>query len=61
MKIEKDMIIGEILEKAPEKADILAEAGMHCISCFVAHGETLEEACEAHGIAVDEILEKLNQ
>ena len=61
MKIEKDMIIGEILEKAPEKADILAEAGMHCISCFVAHGETLEEACEVHGIDVDEILEKLNQ
>ena len=30
MKIEKTTVIGEILEKAPEKADILTEAGMHC-------------------------------
>ena len=26
----KDTLIGEILEKAPEKADILLEMGMHC-------------------------------
>ena len=61
MKIEKDMIIGEILEKAPEKADILTEAGMHCITCFIAQGETIEQACEAHGIDVDELLEQLNK
>ena len=61
MKVEKDTIIGDLLENAPEKADILAEAGMHCITCFIAQGETIEQACEAHGIDVDELLEKLNK
>lgn len=28
MKIEKTTTIGEILEKAPEKADLLLEAGI---------------------------------
>ena len=36
------------------------EAGMHCISCPASAMETLEEACEVHGIDVDEIIEALN-
>lgn len=58
--IEKTTKIGEILEIAPEKADVLLEAGMHCLSCPAAQEETLEEACEVHGIDVDDILKKLN-
>ncbi len=61
MKIEKTTIIGDILDVAPEKADLLLEAGMHCLSCPASLGETLEEACEVHGIDVDELLEKLNK
>jgi len=60
MKIEKTTKIGELIEKAPEKADILLEAGMHCLGCPSAQAETLEEACMVHGIDVDELLEKLN-
>ncbi len=61
MKIEKDMTIGEILEEAPEKAEILMNAGMHCLGCPASQGETLEEACEVHGIDVDEVLKELNK
>ena len=43
MVINKDMTIGEILEKAPEKAEILMDAGMHCLGCPASQGETLEE------------------
>ena len=60
MEFKKDTKIGEILEKAPEKAEILLEAGMHCLSCPASQAETIEEACEVHGINVDELLEKLN-
>ena len=60
MKIEKDMTIGELLEKSPEKADILLEAGMHCLGCPASQAETLEEACSVHGLDVEDILEKLN-
>ena len=31
--IEKTTTIGELLNTAPEKADILLEAGMHCLGC----------------------------
>ena len=61
MNFSKDTLIGDILNEAPEKADILLEAGMHCISCPAAMGETLEEACEVHGIDVEELLIQLNK
>lgn len=61
MEINKDTKIGEILEKAPEKAEILLSVGMHCIGCPVSQMETLEEACGVHGIDVEEVVEKLNE
>ena len=60
MKFSKDTKIGEILQVAPEKAEILMECGMHCIGCPASQMETLEEACEVHGIDVEEVLAKLN-
>ena len=60
MEFNKDTTIGEILEKEPEKAEILLEVGMHCIGCPASQMETIEEACDVHGIDVDEVIEKLN-
>ena len=60
MKIEKTTKIGEILDVAPEKAEILLDAGMHCLGCPAAQGESLEEACAVHGIDVEELVAKLN-
>lgn len=61
MKYDKNITIGELLEKAPEKAEVLMEAGMHCLGCPASQAETLEEACEVHGIDVNELLEKINE
>lgn len=58
--IEKTTTIGELLNTAPEKADILLEAGMHCLGCPASQAETIEEACEVHGIDVEELMKKLN-
>ena len=60
MTFNKDTRIGELLEAAPDKADILLEIGMHCLGCPASQMETLEEACSVHGIDVNEVLEKLN-
>lgn len=60
MKIEKTTKIGELLEIAPEKAEILLNAGMHCLGCPASQAETIEEACMVHGIDVEEILKELN-
>ena len=58
MEFNKDTTIGEILEKAPEKAEILLEIGMHCLGCPASQMETLEEACDVHGIDVEEVIKK---
>ena len=58
--IEKTTTIGELLKIAPEKAEILLAAGMHCLGCPASQAETLEEACMVHGIDVEELLIKLN-
>ncbi len=60
MKFNKNTKIGELLEMAPEKAEILMEAGMHCLGCPASQAETLEEACEVHGIDVEELLKEIN-
>lgn len=57
--INKEMTIGEILRQAPEVAPILMEAGMHCLGCPSAQGESLEEAAMVHGINVDALMEKI--
>lgn len=59
--IEKTMTIWELLEKAPDKTDILLQAGMHCIGCPASLMETIEEACAVHGIDVDSLLTELNK
>jgi len=61
MEINKDMKIGELLEIAPEKINILLEAGMHCVGCPASQAETLEEACMVHGIDVQDILDVMNE
>ena len=59
--ITKDTIIGDILDIAPETAPVFMASGMHCLGCPASRGETGEEACEVHGVAVDELLEEVNR
>lgn len=59
--INKDMTIGELIQQFPEKAEILLSAGMHCLGCPASQGETIEEACEVHGIDVEELINELNK
>ena len=58
--ITKDTKIGELLETAPEKAELLLNVGMHCLGCPASQEETIGEACEIHGIDVENLLEQLN-
>lgn len=59
-KITKDMIIHDIIAIDSNLMPVLLEAGMHCIGCPSAQGETLEEACMVHGIDVNEVVDSLN-
>ena len=59
--ITKDMTIYEVLQIAPDIAPVFFEFGMHCLGCPITRGETIEQAAEAHGVSVDEMLAKLNE
>ncbi len=61
MQISKDMIIGELLQNSDLVAPILMRAGMHCLGCPSAQGESLEEACMVHGIDCDTLVGQLNE
>ena len=59
--ITKDMIIADIIKVNMGVVPILLNAGMHCIGCPSAQGESLEEACFVHGIEVDPLVEEINK
>ena len=58
-QITKEMTIGEILRANPEVAPILMEAGMHCLGCPSAQGESLEEAAMVHGMDIEDVMSKI--
>ena len=61
MQITKDSIIGEILDYDPAVAEFFLAIGMHCLGCPASRGETVEQACEVHGIDCDSFLTQLNK
>jgi len=60
-KITKEMTIGEVLRKYPETLPLFLNLGLHCISCPIAQGETIEQAAKAHNIDLDKFLQDLNK
>jgi len=60
MKIERTTIISDILNHDKDLAPVFLSVGMHCLGCPVARSETVEQACMAHGVDCDDLLEKLN-
>ena len=59
-QISKDMTIGELIRMDENIVPILMRAGMHCIGCPSAQGESLEEAAMVHGIDADDLVEEIN-
>ena len=59
-KITADTLIADCLQINPNAPEILMAAGMHCFGCAMAHGETVGEAAQAHGVPLEVMLEALN-
>ena len=59
-KVNKDMLIGEILQLDPNMAGVLMASGMHCVGCPSSAMESLEEACMVHGMDADQVLKRVN-
>ena len=59
-QVNKDSLIGEVLDYDKETAEFFFEMGMHCLGCPASRGESIEEACEVHGVDCNEMIEKIN-
>lgn len=59
-KVTKDMIIADIIAIDKGIIPILMQAGMHCVGCPSAQGESLEDAGFVHGMEVDALVDEIN-
>ena len=59
-QINRQTVIGDILDLDGTTAPFFLEMGMHCLGCPASRGETIEQACEVHGVDADELVAKLN-
>lgn len=60
-QVTKDTLIGEALMINMDIANILMKAGMHCVGCPASQGETIEEACQVHGMEVEPLVNEINE
>ena len=60
MTVTKQSVIGDVLDYNVDTAEFFFAIGMHCLGCPSARSETVEEACQVHGVDADELVKKLN-
>lgn len=61
-RVTKEMTIAEILQIDQQGiAPIFFDSGMHCLGCAMASGESVEEACLAHGVDAGVLIASINK
>ncbi|MBQ7873686.1 MAG: DUF1858 domain-containing protein [Oscillospiraceae bacterium] len=60
-QVNKDSIIGDILDYDKGTGVFFLEMGMHCLGCPMSRGESIEEACGVHGVNPEDIVAKINK
>ena len=60
MQIDKEMLIGQLVQMDDLIPQMLMAAGMHCLGCPSAQAESLEEAALVHGMDPDVLVARLN-
>ena len=55
MKISKDSLINDMIQKYPSLAEDFFMLGMMCIGCPMSQAETIEQGCQVHGMTEKQI------
>jgi hybrid cluster-associated redox disulfide protein len=64
MKINKNMMIGDVVQKFPKAVPVMLKYGLHCVGCHVAAHETVEQGASVHGMdekAIEKMIEEMNK
>lgn len=59
--VNKKTLIGEIVNRYPETAEILLGIGMHCLGCPASQAESMEDACAVHGVDTEKFIKVINE
>ena len=60
-QVTKETLIGEALKMDMGIEEVLMAAGMHCVGCPASQAETMEEACQVHGMEVQPLIDAINE
>ena len=58
--INKKTLIGEIVNRYPETAEVRLGIGMHGLGCPASQAESLEDACAVHGVDPESVIKAIN-
>ena len=58
--VNKETMIGELMQIDVELAPILMSIGMHCLGCPSSQMETIGEAAMVHGYDADDLVDEIN-
>ncbi len=59
VEITKATTMGQMSDYDMGIANVLVESGMHCVGCPSSIHESLEEACQVHGLGTDSVLQSI--
>ena len=59
-QVNRDTMIGELLQIYRRIAEIHFGIGMHCVDCPASQMETIAEAAMVHGVNADELVDEIN-
>ena len=54
-------LLSTITQECPRAAELLAEYGLHCVSCFANEYDTLETGAQMHGMSDEEMQEMIEE
>lgn len=64
LKIQKDMIVGDVVALFPEASEILMSYGLHCVGCHANAFESIEQGLFGHGYDeqhLENLINELNE
>ena len=53
--VNKDMPIGDVVEKYPQVVPVILSYGLHCVGCHVSPYETIEQGAMGHGMSAEDV------
>lgn len=60
-RITGDMVIADVINAFPQTIEVFVKLGIHCIGCYVANFESIEEGVSRHGQDPEKVVELLNK